>query len=156
MPAQLKDFHPATPIGPASVLQSCRLQSLDVLWVYLEPVAVALEHRSTIVEFGDHGVRVNVHIMRPEAHRGAHRLHGALLRQQVNHGILRLRIELRAVRALEAEHMAGEFDRRELEPEAHPLERDLLLPRVLDRFDLSLNPAIAEPSGDQDPIDALE
>ena len=68
----------------------------------------------------------------------------------------RLLVELERVRALEAEHVAGELDDRHLQAEADPEERDLVLARVADREDLALGAAHAEAARDQDRVDLLE
>src|SRR3972149_6672005 len=67
-----------------------------------------------------------------------------------------LRAELGAVRALEPEGRAGEADRRELEPEAHALERDSLFRGVSGRRNLPLDPAVPEAPGPEDPGDPVE
>src|SRR5256886_2872461 len=94
--------------------------------------------------------------MRSESHRRAHSLHGMLLRQQVNDGMRSLRVELGAVRSLQAQDRSGEADRRELEPEAHALERNLVLRGESGRRDLALDPAVSEAARDQDAVRVLE
>src|SRR5207245_6321846 len=68
----------------------------------------------------------------------------------------RLRIELRTVRALQAEVVARETNRRALEPESHPFERDVVLGGVSYRGDLPLDPAIPEPARHEDSVGPLE
>src|SRR3972149_10223248 len=113
---EFEDPHPPPSVGASRVREARRLELLDIVRVHLVPMTVSLEHGPSIIEFRDNRIRIDDDVVSAEAHRGAHGLHGPLLRQEVDYGMLRLRIELRAVRALEAEPMAGGFDRRGLGP----------------------------------------
>src|SRR5439155_1407080 len=120
---QFEDFHPPSPVRSADVSKARIFEFRDVRRVDLVPMPVSLENRRGPVQFCGLRVRVHVDLVGPEAHRRAHPLHAPLLREQVDDGMRRLRIELGTVRALQAEVVACETNRRELEPEAHPLER---------------------------------
>src|SRR3954462_7945014 len=52
--------------------------------------------------------------------------------------------------------VAGELAHRDLHAQADAQVRDLLLARDLDGADLALDPATAEPAGDEDAVDAGE
>src|SRR5438309_9619005 len=67
-----------------------------------------------------------------------------------------LRIEFGTVRSLQAQHRAGEPDRRQLEAEAHALEGNLVLRGESGRGDLSLDPAVSEAAGHKDAIRVFE
>src|SRR5207248_9788916 len=67
-----------------------------------------------------------------------------------------LRIELGTVCPFQAQGRAGESDRGQLESEADALEWDLVLRREAGRGDLPLDPAVPEPSRDEDAVGVLE
>ena len=71
-------------------------------------------------------------------------------------GYGRLGVELGGVRSVHAGDVARKLDHGHLHPEADAEERDLLLARRLRGPDLALDPPLAEPARDQDPIRRLE
>jgi hypothetical protein len=79
-----------------------------------------------------------------------------LLRQQVDHGVLRLRVELAGVGSLEPARGPRELDHRALEAQADPEIRHSPLADVPDRVDLSLDAAMSEPPGNEHAVDARE
>jgi len=79
-----------------------------------------------------------------------------LLGQDVDHGVRRLRVEFGRIRTVESEDVAAEFNRRDLEPEANPEERDFVLARVAGRSDFAFDPAPPEASRDHDAVEARE
>ena len=95
---------------------------------------------------------VQLHRVGAEPHRAAHVVDLLLLRQQVDHGVGRLGIELGRVRAVHADHVAREVDDRELHAEADAEERDAALARDPRGVDLALDAAHAEAAGDQDAV----
>src|SRR2546428_11278374 len=149
---QLEDLHPPSPVRSADVSKARIFEFRDVRRVDLVPMPVSLENRRGPVQFCRLRVRIYVDLVRPEAHRRAHPLDTPLLREQVDDGMWRLRIELRTVRALQAEVVARETNRCELEPEAHPLERDVVLGGVSYRGDLPLDPAIPKAAWHKDSV----
>src|SRR3989441_1313753 len=153
---QLEDFHPPSSVRSADVSKARIFEFRDVRRVDLVPMPVSLENRLGPVQFRGLRVRVHVDLVGPEAHRRAHSFQATLLREQVDDGMRRVRIELGTVRALQAEVVARETNRCELEPEAHPLERDVILGGVSYRGDLPLDPAIPEPARHEDSIGPLE
>src|SRR2546425_7458707 len=153
---QFEDFHPPSPVRSADVSKARIFEFRDVHRVDFVPMPVSLENRRGPVQFCGLRVWIHVDLVGPEAHRRALSLHAPLLREQIDDGMRRLRIELRAVRALQAEVVARETNRRELEAQAHPLEWDVVLGGVSYRGDFPLDPAIPEPAGHEDSVGPLE
>ena len=67
-----------------------------------------------------------------------------------------MRVEFRAVRLLHSGHVASVFDSGALHSQANPKERHLVLARVLDSVNHSLNAALPEAAGNQDSIIAVQ
>src|SRR2546428_13916562 len=118
---QLEDFHPPSPVRPANVSKARIFEFRDVRRIDLVPMPVSLENRLGPVQFCRLRVRIYVDLVGPEAHRRAHPLHTPLLREQVDDGMWRLRIELGTVCALQAENATS---RRRPAPGATGCEGD--------------------------------
>ena len=127
-----------------------------VVGVELVAVAVALAHHRLAVGGGDLGARLEHGVVGAEAHRAALVGDVALVVHQVDHRVLRGRVELGAVGVGEAEHVAGELDRHRLQAEAQPEARQQLLAGVAGRGDLALDAAGAEPAGDHHAVELGE
>src|SRR5262249_7024722 len=128
-------------------------------------MAMALVHVLAVDLFG-HRAGLDRAALRAEAHGAAEvRLFGALLDapfavvplgDQRDHAVFGVRIELGAVRALQADHVAGEFDHGELHAEADAEIRHLRFTRIADRGDLAFGAATAEAARHEHRVEMLE
>ena len=94
--------------------------------------------------------------IRAEAHRAALVDDLALLVHEVDHRMRRVRVELAGVRTGEPARVARELDRRAVQPEAQPEERDVLHPGEAGRGDLALDAAEPEAAGDHDAVEVAQ
>ena len=94
--------------------------------------------------------------VRAETHGAALVDDAELRRHQIDHGIVRLGVELGRVGAAHAERVAGVLDGHHLQTEAQPETRDALLARVARRGDLAFDTALAEPAGDHDAVEIAQ
>ena len=95
---------------------------------------------------------VELHRVGAQAHRAAHVADLLLLRQQVDHRVRRLGVELGRVGAVHAGDVAGELGDRDLHAEADAEVGHAVLAREARRADLALDPAHAEAAGDEDAV----
>ncbi len=145
--AQLQDLHQLAIRGDTTDAQPVPLQSLPILVVELEAVAVALV---------DHGLTVfrrrsraghELTGVRAEPHSAAHIRKVALTRHQVNHRVRGIRVNLGRVCACESADVAGELDSHHVHPVAEAQVRHVVLPCVACRGDLALDATRAEATG---------
>ena len=120
--------------------------------VDLPAVAMALLDHVDAVGLRRDRARLEIAGLCAESHRRAQVGHVLLLGQQVDHRMLRRRVELRGVGALEAADVSGELDDRALQAQADAEERHAALARVAHRVDLPLDTAHAESARDQDTV----
>src|SRR6185312_5736678 len=142
------------------------LEPRDVVVVHLVAVAMALRDRLLAVDA--EGERVALHRagLRAQAHgaaevrAGVAPLHAPVVvlpfGDERDHGVRRVRIELRGIRALEAALVARDLDRGDLHAEADAEVGNPVLTRVLHGRDLALDPALAEAAGDEHRVHLLE
>ena len=91
-----------------------------------------------------------------EAHRAALGDDVALLVHQHDNRLGRLRVDLHRVGLLQAEHVAGELDHRDLEPETEAVVGNLVFACVAGGGDLALDAAVAEAAGHEDAVELGE
>src|SRR5918998_346364 len=103
------------------------------------------------VDLGSQSVRLDLAGVMPEAHGTAH-LYANLVGHDVYQRVRTLGIELCRVRFVEADHVPGELDYRDLHSQAESEVRGTRLPRVTGRLYLPLRPAVAEPRQDQNAV----
>src|SRR5918998_1782722 len=103
------------------------------------------------VDLGSQSVRLDLAGVMPEAHGTAH-LYANLVGHDVYQRVRTLGIELCRVRFVEADHVPGELDYRDLHSQAESEVRGTRLPRVTGRLYLPLRPAVAEPRQDQNSV----
>jgi len=115
MAGQLQDLHASSIVGTTYEPQARVFELPDVRRVDLISVAVPFVDRRGGVQLRSARLGIQLDRMGPESHRRPHALDRVLLREQVNDGMRGFRIEFRAVRASQAQGLAGEADRRELE-----------------------------------------
>src|SRR6202012_4281320 len=128
-------------------------------------VTVTLVHVLAIDLFS-HRARLDWATLRTETHRAAEvRLFGALFDAAVtvvprryprDHAVRCARIDLGAVRVLQADHVASEFDHRELHAETDAKVRHLRFTRITDGRDLAFGTAPAEAARHQHGVEMLE
>ena len=133
-----------------------RLEGLAVAVVDLEPVAVALVDELLAVDRGCLRAGRQAGRVEPEPHRPALVLELALVGHEVDDLVLGELVELGRVSVRRPEDVAGQLDDRALEAEAQPEVRDPAVAGVLRGEDLALDPAVAEPTRDEDPGDPGE
>ena len=88
----------------------------------------------------------------PKPHRAAHFVHAKQLAQFIDDAVGRGGIKFGAVRMRQARDVARVFNRGALHAEANSKKRHLVISRVLNCMDHSLNSAFAESAGDEDAI----
>src|SRR5438876_10393269 len=115
MAAQLQDLRASSIVGTNYEPQARVFELPDVRRVDLISVAVPFVDRRGGVQLRSARLRIQLDRMGTESHRRPHALDLVLLREQVNDGMRGFRIEFRAVRAAQAQCLAGEADRRGLE-----------------------------------------
>src|SRR5215469_10702054 len=93
---------------------------------------------------------------RTQPHGAAHFIDTEQFAQFVNHAIWCLRIELRAVCLFQACNVARILNRRALHAQTNPEERHVVLARVLNRVNHSLNSALAEAAWHENPVIAMQ
>src|SRR5712671_7606648 len=93
---------------------------------------------------------------RAEPHGTAHFVHAQQFAQFVNHAIRRLRIELGAVRLLQACNISSVFNRRALHAQANAEEGNFVLASKLNGINHALNAALAESARNQDTVVAAQ
>src|SRR5712691_13256284 len=153
-------------LGEAGDAQALVLQSLHVLIVDFVAVAVALVDHVRAVDLASEAPRFERGPLSPEPHRPAEigffvaALDPAVavlpLGHERDHGVRRVAVEFRAVRAREDDDVARELDHRELHSKAYAEIRDLVLARVLDRLHHPFHAALAEASGNKYRIHAFQ
>ncbi len=102
------------------------------------------------------GARGEDGLVRPAAHGSTLLRHARLLLEEGDHRVGRPGVEFGAVRALQGEDAPSVLDHRALEPEADPKEGDPPFAHVAHGLDLSLDPAVPEASGDEEPLHVLK
>src|SRR5262245_13325324 len=111
------------------------------------------------VTFRNHAGRINtvrqrtgpqVRGISSEAHRTADGVDAEEIAQLIDHGVRRIRIEFRTVRAFQVAHIEGVFDHGTLHPKTNAKIWDLLLTSKLDGSNHSRNTTLAKTSGNQD------
>ena len=116
-------------------------------------MAVALLDHALAVRAGGAAALGQHHRVEPQPHRPPLVGDVPLLGQEVDHVVRGRWIELRGIGAVEAADVAGILDDRALHAETDAEVGHLVLARVSDRLDLALDAAIAEASGDEDPVE---
>src|SRR5207245_2075373 len=115
---ELENLRPPPAVAECRVAQPLLLQPWKVRLVKLVSMPVPLSYLLRTVYLVSPARPLDVHIMPSEPHRPAELRHFPLLWEKVNHGVGGLGVDLRAVRALQAEGASREGDGRELEAEA--------------------------------------
>src|SRR5215207_8802122 len=156
MVGQLDDLDEALVGCGARHDQARRLEPAAQEVVDLVAMAVALVDDRLAVDLARLRVGVQLHRVGPEPHRAAHVGDLLLLGQQVDDRVLGVRVELAGVRAIHADHVAGEVGDRHLHAEADAQVRDALLARDARGGDLALDAALAEAAWDQDAVGLLD
>src|SRR5215207_2420249 len=146
MVGQLDDLDEALVGCGARHDQARRLEPAAQEVVDLVAMAVALVDDRLAVDLARLRVGVQLHRVGPEPHRAA----------QVDDRVLGVRVELAGVRAIHADHVAGEVGDRHLHAEADAQVRDALLARDARGGDLALDAALAEAAWDQDAVGLLD
>ena len=150
MVTQLDELDEAAVRGGAAADEAGRLEAGPVVGVELVAMAVALADHRLAVGLVDLRARLEHRVVRTETHRAALVGDVALVVHDVDHGVLRRRVELRGVGVGQAEDVAGELDRHRLQPEAQPEARHPLLAGEACRGDLAFDAAGPEPARDDD------
>src|SRR5206468_2138447 len=120
------------------------------------PVPVPLSYLLRTVYLVSPARPLDVHVVPSEPHRPAELRNLSLLWEKVNHGVGSLRVDLRAVRPLQAEGASREGDGRELEAEAQSQEWYLLLSSVIRGGNFPLTSPAPEALGDDHPVEGVE
>src|SRR6185312_8722985 len=141
---QLDDLHQLVIGGAPTHQHALRLDTAAIGVIELIAVAVALEDDRLAV--GCLGLAARRQAADPLAqpHCAALIRNLALIGHQIDHLIGRLRIELGAIRRIQAKHATRELDDRDLQSQAQPEVWDTMRPRVFDGFDLALDATVAE------------
>src|SRR3954463_8275967 len=165
VPWQLHDLGQVLGRGARRNLVAFCLELRHVDVVDLVAVPVALVYLGAI-DGKSQGILIDGTLLRPQAHGAAELgLLGALLDaagavqpldDQRHHRMRRVGVELGAVRAGEAAHVARELDGGELHAETNAEIRNAVLARVADRGHLALGAALAEAAGDQHCVHLLQ
>ena len=130
------------------------LQQLAIGVVELETVPVALEHdRLTVCAARERSCLEDAGIA-PEAHRAAFVGDVALLREEIDHGVRRERVELRGVGVVRSERGTSELYDHALHAHAQAERGNTPLPAESGRLHLALDPAVTEAAGDDEPVEA--
>ena len=156
---KLHNFHKVTLRIAAGKHHSRALECCSECIVELIAMAVPLAHQRLPVKPGCERVRRKGAIVTAQAQR-APDLHGAafcihilaLVLHQIDHRILRFRIDLRGVGVRIPEHVAGIFHNGHLHAEADAQKRNPVFPRVTRRSDLAFKPPRAKAARDKDAI----
>src|SRR6266566_5218726 len=144
MVLELDDLDEATVRALAAKQHACRLERLAVAVVYFEAVAVALVDDLGAVHRGRLRARGQSGRIQAETHRPALVLELALIRHEVDDGVLGEHVELCRVGVLRAGHLAGELDDGALETEAQAEIRDLVVAGEMGGEDLAFDAAMTE------------
>ena len=153
---QLDDLDQAVVGRGAAEHEPGVLQALAQVVVDLVAVAMALVDHGLVVDRAGAGAVVELHRVGAQAHRAAHVPHFLLLRQQVDHRVGRLGVELGGVGAVHARHVAGELGDGDLHAQADPEVGHVPLAREAGGVDLALDPAHPEAAGHEDAVAGLE
>ena len=78
--------------------------------------------------------------------------HTVLVREQCDHRMRRLWVQLNAVRFVQSGYISGIFYDRKLHAEADPEKRNLVHASEADRFDFTINAAVSKAAGNKDAI----
>ena len=135
-------------------LHAALFKLFAVIVIELETVAVALLNEIRAVRFL-HSLAQNDAGICPEPHRAAH-LHAVLIGHEVDDGMLAFGVELRGVRVLDPENVAGIFDDRDLHPEADAEVRNIVLAGITAGKHLAFDPSSAESAGDDYAVRAVQ
>src|SRR5215216_7070091 len=112
-------------------------------------MAMTLAHAIRRISFRGVGSAGESAFVTAEPHRRALVDDLFLLLHHVYHRMLCLRIEFRAVRADEFEHVARVLDHRDLQAEAETVIRNFIFPRITRRRDFAFGTTIAETAGNE-------
>src|SRR5262245_28637220 len=132
------------------------LQTRQIVVVHLVPVAVALLDDPLPVQARGAAALAEHDRIQSQPHRTALGGEPALLGQEIDDEVRRRPVELRGVRAAEPADVARVLDDRALHAQADAEERHAPLAGVAHRFDLALDPPIAEAAGYQNAVDTRE
>ena len=135
-------------------LHAALFKLFAVIVIELETVAVALLNEIRAVRFLHSLAKDDAGIC-PEPHRAAH-LHAVLIGHEVDDGMLAFGVELRRVRVLDPENVAGIFDDRDLHPEADAEVRNIVLAGITAGKHLAFDPSSAESAGDDYAVRAVQ
>src|SRR5262249_53195866 len=136
--------------------QAGLLEPGQVVVVHLIAMTVPLLDDPLPVEPRGHAALAQHDRIEPESHRAALVGQLALLRQEIDHQMRRVRIELGGARAAEAADVARVLDHGTLHAETDAEVRHAPLPGVADRLDLALDAPVAEAARHQDAVHAGE
>src|SRR6266850_1028283 len=150
----LHDLDQASVRREAGELHSALRQQLAVRVVELVAMAVPLEHDRLSVRATRERAGLEHAGIASEAHRAALVGDVALLRQQIDHGMRRERVELGRVRILGPEGRARELDDHALHAHAEAERRNFALAAEADGLHFALDAAVAEATGYDDPVEA--
>ncbi len=150
---QLHDFAEQAVWAGTRGLEASSGELVAVVVVDLVAVTMPLLDLRCPVDGVGEGALLDAAGVAAQAHRAALHRDLLLLFHQVDHGVGGALVELAAVGAIEAEHVAGELHDGHLHTKADSEVRDPVLPGVADGGDLSLAAAFAEPAGDEDSVD---
>ena len=139
------DYLDETVIRQCAGNHHARLRELLPIDV-VELIAVAMALMDELHAIGRRRIRPQAHLARisTQAHRAALFLDIDLRAHEVDDRMRGLGVELGAVGIAHAADVARELDNRALHAQAQPQEWKLVLPRILDRANLPLDPAIAD------------
>ena len=129
---------------------------LLVLPVKFIPVTMPLADLIFPVDLVSQSARLNLAGPGPQPHRSTQLFHAAQLAQLINHPVRRSRIKLAGIRIFQPSNIPRILDASRLHTQANPKVRNLLLPRILNRLQHSLNPALAKPARHQQSVETLQ
>src|SRR5882724_11222287 len=133
-------------------LQPGRYHRLFVLAIELIPVPMPLTDLRLSVNFERQRLRLDLAWPRPEPHRPTQFFYAAQFSQLVNHAVRSRLIELAGISIRQPANIACKLDASRLHPETNSEIRHLLLARILNRLQHSLDAPLAEPARYQDSV----
>src|SRR5438105_15622642 len=144
---QLRDLDEPSVGGETREAHPVALQELAIRVVELEAVPVALEHDRLAVRAARQRSCLEDAGIAPDAHRAAFVGDVALLREEIDHGVRRERVELRRVGVVRPERGTSELYDHALHAHAQAERGNTPLPAHSGRPHLALDPAVTDAAG---------
>jgi hypothetical protein len=132
------------------------LQNFVIARVDFVSVSVALVNEVCPVNFGYLRPRLQKAGVSTEPHRSAFLDHSPLLVHQGYDGMASSLVKLGAVSPVQTANISGELNDSALQPQTQTQKGDAVFTSILDCDDFPFNPAVAETTGDDNPVNAVK